>query len=259
MKFEPHGIILSCDMAAGFPHTSVFEAIPDCGLEIYVPSGIGEIYRNYERNKISCCLDIFSNIPSWALLNEEVTLIFQFSLKEYAIEEISRYFKKKYLNLRSRMHIQIADCSAHEFVNIPGIDDLFVLFSDVMLLNENAEAQLLEDVVSPVHRTRRRPCRYPFEYISMDFSGNVFQCPYCDAVITRFRDYPSILKDVDVLYFLASQLLLEIDSYPQCSRCPYWIDGWLGDEKETCVSAAHQDYSLLWNGHVCQILQGDSR
>lgn len=256
MKFSPHGIILSCGKAANLSLIHFFEVIPDCGLELYISSWIENAYHKFTHNKINCCIEDLAYIPAWALQHNDVTLMFQCSLDKYTIGELCRYFMKRNTRFRRRTQIQLSDCCVNEVINAPYINNLFALVPNITLLNEKADTIPMKEFVSAIHRTRRRPCRYPFEYISMDTSGNIFQCPYCNSVITKFKNYSSLLNDSKILHFLASQLILEIESYPRCSQCPYWIDGWLGDEKEYYVNTERQPFDLLWDGHICQIRLG---
>lgn len=254
MKFDPRSFLLSCSGVADSPNRFSVEAISDCGVDIYLPSEMDVHLPVFSRNRVFCCFTVNMDVPAWAASDDDIDLIFQLSLKEHTITEFLSLFREEECgSLRHRKYLQVTDCCVREFLEAPGMEELFPLFSDISVSNETKDGLLLDNDWATVHHRRRRPCRYPFDTVSMDLLGNVFQCPYCDNIITRFSDYRSLLSDSAILRFLASQLILQVDSLPQCSQCPFWLDGWIGDEEETLVTSRNQEFFLLWTGHSCRI------
>lgn len=104
-----------------------------------------------------------------------------------------------------------------------------------------------------ISNTRRRPCRYPFESLSVDKRLNVYRCPFCcSRKLFQARDINEIQNDKRYLTFLASHLAGDLSLYPECRNCPYWLDGWLADETRF-YNARNCTYRLLFQGHGCII------
>ena len=258
MIFYPSSFFFLCDSVAKFKKNSL-EHIPDYGFEIYVPSACNITLPCFSHNKLYCCSPLGDTLPQWAVAHREINIIFQCSLSAFEIVDILQVFKEKYSEIHNHINLQISDCSVKDFVNIPGIEELFIKFPNITILHETADGTLLNEFISSEHRSRRRPCRYPFESVTMDFEGNVFQCPYCENRLAKYTNFSEILKNPAILRFLATQLLADVSLFCQCANCPYWIDGWLGEEKEYFKNNNGEGFSLLWEGHSCSIKRRKSK
>ena len=259
MNFCPSNFFLLYDGVANFSKKHLEEYIPDYGLGIYIPAECDVNYSKFSWNSLYCCCPLGDKLPQWAVMHQDVNILFQCSLASITITDILQILKRDYFLLRNRINLQVADCSVGEFVNQPRLDELFSVFPSITILNETSDGKLLKEYVSSEHRSRRRPCRYPFESITMDFKGNVFQCPYCENILTKFTKFSSLLKDPAILNFLAAQLLADVDLFPQCGNCPYWIDGWLGEEKGHIQNKYGDYFNLVWEGHSCSIKRRKSK
>ncbi len=253
MKYSPSCFFLLKGSVANFSKKHLEEYIPDYGLGIYITAECDVIYSKFSRNSLYCCCPLGDKLPQWAVMHQDVNIVFQCSLASLAVADIIQIFKRNYSEIHNQTTLQIVDCSVNEFIDQPRLDELFSIFSSITILNETADGKLLKEYVSSEHRSRRRPCRYPFESVTMDFNGNVFQCPYCENILTKFTDFSSLLKDPAILNFLAAQLLADVDLFPQCGNCPYWIDGWLGEEKGDLQNKYGDYFNLVWEGHSCSI------
>lgn len=259
MKYSPSCFFLLKGSVANFSKKHLKEHIPDHGLGIYIHAECDIDVPTWGHNKLYCCSPLGDKLPQWAVMHQDVNIVFQCLLASLAVADIIQIFKRNYSEIHNQTTLQIVDCSVNEFIDQPRLDELFSIFSSITILNETADGKLLKEYVSSEHRSRRRPCRYPFESVTMDFKGNVFQCPYCEKILTRFTDYSSILKDPAILNFLAAQLLADVDLFPQCSNCPYWIDGWLGEEKGHIQNKYGDYFNLVWEGHSCSIKRRKSK
>ena len=259
MKYSPSCFFLLKGSVANFSKKHLEEYSQNYGFDIYIPAECNIDFPKFLRTDLYCCCPLGDKLPQWAVMHQDVNIVFQCSLASLAVADIIQIFKRNYSEIHNQTTLQIVDCSVNEFIDQPRLDELFSIFSSITILNETADGKLLKEYVSSEHRSRRRPCRYPFESVTMDFNGNVFQCPYCEKILTGFTDYSSILKDPAILNFLAAQLLAEVDLFPQCGNCPYWIDGWLGEEKGHIQNKYGDYFNLVWEGHSCSIKRRKSK
>ena len=259
MRFDPCCFFLLCDRTTNSSAQHSLILYSDQEFAIYVPAECNIDYPKFLRNILYCCSPLGDKLPQWAVMHQDVNIVFHCSLASFAVADIIQIFKTNYSEIHNQTTLQIVDCSVNEFIDQPRLDELFSIFSSITILNETADGKLLKEYVSSEHRSRRRPCRYPFESVTMDFNGNVFQCPYCEKVLTGFTDYSSILKDPAILNFLAAQLLADVNLFPQCANCPYWIDGWLGEEKGHIQNKYGDYFNLVWEGHSCSIKRRKSK
>ena len=259
MYFEPFRVFLHYGRVAKLAKKDFLRQIPDCGFEIHIPSGCNVRDLSFSKNKIYYGCSGSSTIPPWVILHEEVNIVFCYSMAKFTIKDILQEISQKRKKIHNQLHLQIADSSVKDFLNQPMLNEIFSIFPLITILNETSDGKLLNEFVPAEHHFRRRACRYPFESVTMDFDGNVLQCPYCENILTKFSDFSSLLKDSALLNFLAAQLLVDINLFPQCDNCPYWIDGWLGEEKGHIQNKYGDYFNLVWEGHSCSIKRRKSK
>ena len=259
MIFYPSCFFMSYNRVAVFSQKCDLSCIPDQGFKVYISAECNIVYSGFSYNKLYFCCSNFTKIPQWIIKHQDIDIVFQCSLASFSILDILWTFKKNYSDIGNRIYLQLSDCSVKEFLNRPMLDELFSIFPQITILNETRDGNLLNDFVAASHLLRRRPCRYPFESVTMDSEGNIFQCPYSDKIIGKFKNFSSLLQDPAILNFLAAQLIGDLNAFPKCSCCPYWIDGWLGEEKEYCKNNNGEGFSLLWEGHSCSIKRRKSK
>lgn len=158
---------------------------------------------------------------------------------------------KKYIRL------VVSDCNCDLFLlnYVDCLKEILTVFDEVILLNEhNKNLFYREHDKISTHLKRRRPCRYPFEYISIGRSGKLYPCPYaCSRDFGKVTGLTQVLENNDYLLFLSAHLCGFLEDYPFCKNCQYWLDGWLGEEKEYLQDKEGNRFELLWEGHSCTI------
>ena len=225
--------------------------IPDKGYKIYIPVEHNFKEIVFKQNKIFCCISSCINVPFWIISDKNIELIFQYSYKEFV--EHYKLIKNKYYNLPQRKELYLSDCSVEDIINNQNYKEFLKNFENIIILNENSKGRLMPSVSFPIHQKRRRPCRYPFEYLSVDLEGNIYQCPYSNHCITKIRQFEEIYKSTALMHFLASQLILDLNAYPCCKKCNYWLDGWLGDEINIIKREDGKKIKFFLEGHYCRI------
>lgn len=160
-------------------------------------------------------------------------------------------------NCRTKMlRLTISECNCELFVvhYVDVIKDLLEIFDEIVLLNEKGNERIFPFSLEATHIRRRRPCKYPFTCITAGRSGKLYPCPYvCAKDFGKVTGLTQVLENNNYLLFLSAHLCGFLEDYPFCKKCQYWLDGWLGEEKEYLQDKEGNRFELLWEGHSCTI------
>lgn len=154
------------------------------------------------------------------------------------------------------LRLTVSDCKYKTFVSsyIDYFNDILTIFDEIVILNEDSNNQFLQSDLQTNHIKRRRPCKYPFDCITIGRSGKLYPCPYVsERDFGKISQLDQACQNKDYLLFLSAHLCGFLDDYPFCKGCQYWLDGWLGEEKEFLHDAAGNLFEVLWEGHSCTI------
>ena len=161
------------------------------------------------------------------------------------------------LALRRNTTLFLDNCKWEEIIESNEIKVYLKHFSRLALTYEYRDGRIPNTYNGFYHKgtsnIRRRPCRYPFESLSIDKNLNVYRCPFCRSrVLFKAREINEIQNDKRYLMFLASHLTGDLSVFQECRKCPYWLDGWLADETKFYTSGDMR-FRLLFQGHGCII------
>ena len=227
--------------------------IPDGGYDIYLPIEYCNEYPEFINNRVFGCISSFAEVPTWIAQHAEIPLIFQFSVHKSDASELLSGIRRFYSHLPHQKQLQLADCQVEDLANNPHLNELFAFSPEIIVLNEFSDGTPMSSGISLLHKKRRRPCRYPFECLSLDLAGNLFPCPSSCHCIATVKSFEEIKNSRSLLYFLASQLVLDLDAYPCCQKCEYWLDGWLGDENHVVKGQTGETIRVFQEGHSCRL------
>ena len=233
MKYDPLRIVSYCGDDVVPPDRHLWSSFADAGYDFFLRGDIKSALPVFQHNQIYICFDPRREDRNLKIGGGNIIPTLLYSYDRSDIKDFLRTVYCRYAKMLSTSSLCVYGCTADEFMRDENVSDALEVFSEIVIRHEYCEGAPMPYEVSPRHSERRRPCRYPFEWLILDEEGNVRQCPYCHRVLTSFRGMDVLKRDPALLHCLAAQLLMVFDEFPECRNCRCWLDGWLGDEKKT--------------------------
>lgn len=255
MTFAHDRIVLLGDDGPVHHNRHPLEKIADDGYEIFVWGGIRPGLPEFRRNQIYVCFDPLREEYDLKSGADCVAPVLLYSYDRAGFAGFLRRMREKYSGMLHTISLYFYGGTAEEFMRDENFPDAVEAFGEIVIRHETRGGAPLPSGISPRHFARRRPCWYPFEWLTLDGNGNVLQCPYCRRALTKFRGMEELKNDPALLRFHAAQLLMDFDGFPECRDCRYWLDGWLADETETVEYRPDRHATVLHEGHICRIFR----
>ena len=252
MKYAPLKIVSYCNDDCVSSNRHLWGSFADVGYDFFLWHAVKSELPVFRRNRILICFDPLREDRTLKIGGNIIPALL-YSYDRNGIKDFLPMVRGKYADLLSALSLWVYGCTADEFMRDKNFPDAVKAFGEIVIRQETRDGTPLPSGISPRHFKRQRPCRYPFEWLTLDEHGNVQQCPYCRRVLTTFRGMDVLKKDPAFLRFLAAQLVMDFDEYPECRNCRYWLDGWLGDEIETFEYRSGHYATVSHEGHFCRI------
>ena len=262
MKYDPLRIVLICDDSMVSPNRHPLDFLADADYEIFLwgnGNGVESELPHFRRNQIYICFDPLREDCDLKICADNVVPALLYSYHRDNFDAFLRHVSSRYAEKLSAATLYVYGCTVDEFIHDDNFPEAVENFMELVVKQEYRDGAPMSCGISPRHFERRRPCWYPFEWLTLDKDGNVLQCPYCRRVLTTFRGMDVLKNDPALLHCLAEQLLMDFDECPECRDCRYWIDGWLGDEAETVEYRPGRRATVLHNGHTCRIFRMEEK
>lgn len=256
MRYDPMRIVLFCDDSMILPNRHPLKSLADVGYEVFLSgsNGIDPELPEFRRNQIYICIDPLREDFDLRFRGDNVVPVLMYSYRRNGLDVFLQFLRSRYAGIMSIAQLYIYDCTADEFMQDDNFPNAVEGFGEIVVKQEYRDGMPMASGIAPRHFARRRPCRYPFECLTLDGQGNVLQCPYSRRVLTTFNSMDTLKNDSSLLRFLAKQLLMDMDDCPECRNCQYWLDGWLADESKTITYHEGRQATVLYEGHTCRVV-----
>lgn len=261
MKYEPLRVVLICDDSMVSSDRHPLELLPDAGYEVFVQNanGIVQDIPDFLYNQIYVCFDPQQEDCKLRIHGDNILPALSYSYQRGEFNAFLQLLRGKCAGILSASTLYVYDCTVDDFMQDDNFPDALENIMEIVVKQEYRSGAPMPCGIASRHFERRRPCRYPFECLTLDQNGNVLQCPYCRRVLASFRGMDVLKNDPNLLYFLATQLLMDFEKSPECRNCRYWLDGWLGDEVKVIEYQHDRRAIVSHEGHHCRIFRMEGK